>query len=62
MVIREATSSDKLDILKFCTDTFSWGDYIKDVWDYWISEGSLLVMEKNLPIGICHALFLKNQV
>jgi N-acetylglutamate synthase-like GNAT family acetyltransferase len=62
MVIREATSSDKLPILKFCTDTFSWGDYIKDVWNYWLSEGNLLVIEKNIPIGICHALFLKNQV
>jgi hypothetical protein len=62
MVIREATSSDKLPILKFCTNTFSWGDYIKDVWKYWFSEGNLLVIEKNIPIGICHALFLKNQV
>jgi len=62
MVIRQANSSDKSHILKFCTNTFSWGDYIKDVWDYWLSEGSLLVIEKNTPLGICHALFSKNQV
>ena len=62
MDIREAKSSDKLHILKFCKNTFSWGDYIKDVWDYWLSEGNLLVIEKNIPIGVCHAVFSKNQV
>ena len=62
MEIREAKSSDKLHILKFCKDTFSWGDYIKDVWDYWLSERNLLVIEKNIPIGLCHAIFSKNQV
>jgi len=62
MLLREAKPSDKFDILKFCQNTFSWGDYIKDVWDYWLSEGSLLVIEKNLPIGVCHALFLPKQV
>ena len=62
MIIRDANSSDKFHILKFCTNTFSWGDYIKDIWDYWISEGSLLVIEKNIPLGICHAFFSQNQV
>jgi len=62
MVIREAKFSDKLHILKFCKNTFSWGDYIKDVWDYWLSEGNLLVIEKNIPIGVCHAVFSKTQV
>ena len=61
-MIREATSSDKMKILEFCKNTFSWGDYIEDVWDYWISEGNLLVVEKKTPIGICHAYFSKNQV
>jgi N-acetylglutamate synthase-like GNAT family acetyltransferase len=61
-MIREAKSSDKLPILKFCKNTFSWGDYIKEVWDYWLSEGNLLVIEKNIPIGVCHAVFSKNQV
>ena len=62
MIIRPANSFDKSHILKFCTNTFSWGDYIKDVWDYWRSEGSLLVIEKNTPLGICHVLYSKNQV
>jgi len=62
VLIRKAKSSDKLDILRFCQNTFSWGDYIKDVWNYWLSEGHLLVIEKNLPIGVCHAVFLKKHV
>ena len=62
MLIREAKPSDKLHILKFCTNTFSWGDYIKEVWDYWLSEGNLLVIEKDIPIGVSHAVFSKNQV
>lgn len=61
MLIRKAKPTDKLNILKFCDNTFSWGDYIKDVWDYWLSEGALFVIEKNFPIGLCHAIFLKKQ-
>ena len=62
MLIRKAKPSDKLHILNFCNKTFSWGDYIKDVWDYWFSDGNLLVLEKNLPVGICHTVFSKKQV
>ena len=51
-MIREAISSDKHHILEFCQNTFSWGDYIDNVWDYWISEGILLVYVKNNPIVI----------
>ena len=60
MSVREAKPSDKSEILKFCKNTFSWGDYIKDVWNFWISERNLLVIEKNTPLGICHVVFLKN--
>ena len=62
MLIRKAKFSDKPHVLKFCQNTFSWGDYIQDVWDYWISEGILLVAEKNTPLGVCHAVFSKRQV
>lgn len=62
ILIRNATNSDKFFVLKFCKDTFSWGDYIQDVWDYWLSEGNLLILQKEYPIGICHAFFSKNQV
>ena len=61
-IIRDAIHSDKFSVLSFCKDTFSWGDYIQDVWDYWLSEGNLLVIEKQYPIGTCHAFFSKNQV
>ncbi|HVX02221.1 MAG TPA: GNAT family N-acetyltransferase [Nitrososphaera sp.] len=38
MEIRQAKSSDRKEILSFCTNTFSWGDYIDQVWDYWFSD------------------------
>lgn len=62
ILIRDAVNSDKFSVLNFCKDTFSWGDYIQDVWDYWLSEGNLLIIQKEYPIGICHALFSKNHV
>ena len=70
MKIRPAVKSDKVEVLKFCVDTFEWGDYISDVWDLWYSErnGVLLVAEyeessvhirKHLPvIGVSHASLL----
>ena len=61
-MIRNAINSDKFSVLNFCKDTFSWGDYIQDVWDYWLSEGNLLLIEKQYPVGMCHAFFSKNQV
>lgn len=62
IVIRNAANSDKSTILNFCQDTFSWGDYIQYVWDYWLSEGNLLIVEKEFPVGVIHALFSNNQV
>jgi len=62
IMIRNALNSDKSKILNFCKNTFSWGDYIEYVWDYWISEGNLFVVENQHPIGICHAFFSKDQV
>jgi len=62
IIIRNARNSDKSKVLNFCKNTFSWGDYIEYVWDYWISEGNLFVIENPYPIGICHAFFSKNQV
>ena len=63
MIIRKAKASDKNIVLEFCKTTFSWGDYIEDVWDYWKLEGNLLVLtEKNTPIAICHSSFFDSQV
>ena len=61
-MIRLANSNDKTQVLKFCQQTFSWGDYVEQVWDYWISEGNLFVFEKRHPVGLCHALFSKNHI
>ncbi len=55
MQIRDAKSSDKQSVLDFCKDTFSWGDYISDVWDSWMSQGNLfVVVENSIPIGLSH--------
>lgn len=61
-MIRNAKVSDKLQILKFCQNTFSWGDYIEHVWDFWLTEDLLFVYEKQTPIGICHGLISENQL
>ena len=62
MEIREATISDKNSILKFCKNTFSWGDYIEKVWSSWLDEGNLFLFEKQSPVGICHAFYSENQI
>ena len=62
MTIREANTSDKTSVLKFCKDTFSWGDYIDQVWDFWLSEGYLFLFEKRFPVGICHAVYSEDQI
>ena len=61
-MIRNANSLDKIPVLQFCKNTFSWGDYVEQVWDYWISEGHLLLFEEKFPAGICHAFYTKDQV
>lgn len=61
-MIREAQDKDKITVLKFCQNTFSWGDYIEQVWDFWLSEGNLFLFEKESPVGICHAFYSKDQI
>src|SRR5215831_14758452 len=45
--IRPAQQNDKNDVLKFCVNTFDWGDYIDQVWDTWYadSNGRLIITE-----------------
>lgn len=62
MRIREANKSDKFAVLEFCKNTFSWGDYVDKVWDYWVDEGNLLLLENKQQIGICHALLSQSQI
>src|ERR687895_2579183 len=47
ITIRPARRSDRDEILSFCINTFSWGDYIHRVWDYWYEEkdGQIFVVE-----------------
>ncbi len=46
--VRRAKRSDRDSILRFCTNTFSWGDYIDRVFDNWYREpnGKLFVAVK----------------
>ena len=62
MIVSNVTNYEKKRVLEFCKNTFSWGDYIEDVWDYWIKEGSFLVIrDENEPVAICHAAILKDR-
>ena len=60
--IREANNLDKIPVLKFCRNTFSWGDYVEHVWDFWLSEGHLFLGENENPVGICHAFYSHDQI
>ncbi|MEM2102872.1 MAG: GNAT family N-acetyltransferase [Candidatus Bathyarchaeia archaeon] len=60
--VREAKSSDREAVLRFCEQTFEWGDYIADVWDYWLTDpaGKIFVAtDKDTPVGIVHVTILK---
>jgi ribosomal protein S18 acetylase RimI-like enzyme len=55
--IRRARDGDRAPILKFCTNTFTWGDYIDQVWDFWRKDkhGRLLVADAGeMRIGMAH--------
>ena len=59
MEIRRAREEDKDPVLEFCKGTFSWGDYISEVWDKWNSSGTLYVCEKKgTVLGVYHIAFL----
>jgi len=62
MEIRDAQPSDKKIVLEFCNNTFSWGDYIADVWDTWIRQGNLFVIvEGDAKIGLAHIISTDNR-
>jgi len=63
--VRLARLEDKDAIVAFCQNTFSWGDYIADVFVQWTqdSNGTLLVATiDRQPVGILHTTFLGNDV
>lgn len=60
--IRIAQESDRVTVLEFCRETFSWGDYIADVWGKWMSSGGLYVCDEDgLVVGIYHIAFLSGE-
>jgi len=63
MRIRNASEFDKSPVLEFCKNTFSWGDYIADVWDSWCSKGRLYVFEEDgRTIGVYNLVVSEKQV
>ncbi|HJT10298.1 MAG TPA: GNAT family N-acetyltransferase [Candidatus Nitrosotalea sp.] len=61
-LIRSAQQGDKHSVLEFCKDTFSWGDYIADVWDSWQSKGGLYVSEQDgLVVGVYNVAFFEKE-
>ena len=61
-MIRDARPFDKPAVLRFCRDTFSWGDYVEHVWDCWLDEGLLFVCDEQSPVGICHGSLSEGQI
>jgi GNAT superfamily N-acetyltransferase len=57
--------SDKKEVLRFCTNTFEWGDYIEQVWDVWYSDpnGYLIVAEEDNGViaAVSHAYLCPNR-
>ena len=65
MKFRHAKQSDKNNVLRFCTNTFEWGDYIEEVWDEWYSDpnGYLTVAEEDSSAiaAVSHAYVCPNR-
>lgn len=65
VVVRAARAEDKESIVAFCQNTFSWGDYIADAWDRWLtdSSGQMLVgLVDDRPAAVVHVKFLDEGV
>ena len=63
--VRPARPQDKEAILSFCRNTFSWGDYIPDVWDKWLADqtGQIVVgVVDDQPVAMLHVALLENGV
>ena len=61
-VVRAARASDKDLVLSFARNTFEWGDYIENVWDYWLTDpsGKLFVATgEEKPVGMNHVVIVK---
>ncbi len=61
VTVRPARPADRAAALALCVDTFSWRDYIPEVWDQWLADpnGQLLIAEvSGVPVGLQHVAFL----
>nr|MDA8217832.1 GNAT family N-acetyltransferase [Dehalococcoidales bacterium] len=61
IVVRPARPEDRGPVLAFSVNTFSWGDYLEQVWDQWFVDpkGQLFVaVADGLPIGVEHVTFV----
>ena len=57
IAVRPARAEDQGAVLAFCQHTFSWGDYIPEVWDAWLADvnGQMFVaLLANQPVGVVH--------
>jgi len=56
ITIRPARPEDREAVLAFCAHTWSWGDYIEQVWETWLNDsGDLLVaVVDDRPVGLVH--------
>ena len=62
MAIRRARRHEWEQVRDFCTNTFSWGDYIEQVWHSWVDAGSLLAYETDGAIqGICNLTIMNGE-
>ncbi|MGC8895418.1 MAG: GNAT family N-acetyltransferase [Candidatus Bathyarchaeia archaeon] len=55
--VRKAKNSDREAVFNFCKKTWSWGDYIPNVWDKWLKEKNgrvFIATINNAPVGISH--------
>src|SRR6266496_3284069 len=63
--IRFARPEDRDPVLAFCNETWSWGDYITNVWDDWLQNpaGQLFVATMDgQPVGTSVTIKLKNDL
>jgi len=64
-LVRKATAEDRKEVLSFCVGTFDWGDYIDEVYDFWLGapDSLFLVAETaGKPVGIVHARQMRHGV
>ena len=60
--IRNSIPSDKKQIVGFCKNTFSSGDYINEVWDSWEKDEGLVIIEDDkTAIAMCHGVKYQNE-